>query len=93
MLHSHTGLSFDTTGYAVPKLPSSWGKVGPARKADNLPPSVSRLSRNCWSLDVSQPYRPPRPVTGIALQFLSDSCRFFFWIRIISNFADKVRIY
>jgi hypothetical protein len=26
------------------------------------PPSVSRLSRKCWSLDVSQ--RPPRPVTG-----------------------------
>jgi hypothetical protein len=37
-------------------------KVGPTA----LQPSVSRLSRQCGILNISQPYMPPWSVTGIA---------------------------
>jgi hypothetical protein len=35
------------------------------------PPSVIRLSIKCGILDISHPYRPPRPVTRITLLFLT----------------------
>jgi hypothetical protein len=35
-----------------------------------LPPSISRLSGQCGILNISRPYRPPRPVTGTAFLYL-----------------------
>jgi hypothetical protein len=50
-------------------------RLQPVRKADNLPPSMSRLSRQCEILNISQPFRTPQPVKGIGLLFY-----FYFYI-------------
>jgi hypothetical protein len=61
------GLIQPLTEMSTRNLPG--GKGRPARKADNFTVSVSQLSRKCGTLDISQLYGPPRPVTGIAVFF------------------------
>jgi hypothetical protein len=40
-----------------------------SRELTFLPPSMNRLSGQCGILNISQPYRRPRPVTWIALLY------------------------
>jgi hypothetical protein len=40
------------------------------------PPSVSWLSRQCGILNITQPCRRPRPLTGIALLFIYRCCSY-----------------
>jgi hypothetical protein len=55
-----------------------WGaERGRCLGLTTLPPSVSRLPRQCEIFNISQPYRPPKPATGIATIYGDGVC--FLW--------------
>lgn len=65
---------FDSASNRNEHQGSTWGVKNGRRARLTSPPPVSRLSRKCRSLDISQPYGLQWPVTDVAFIFTPKTC-------------------
>jgi hypothetical protein len=52
-----------------------WDFTRPVRESEKFTITISRFSRKCEFLDISQPYITPRPVNGIVLFLYVDDAQ------------------
>jgi hypothetical protein len=86
-------LSFSRNEYQKQSKSFSVVERGRRVRLTNSPPYVNRLSRQCGIIHISQPFRPPRSVMGIALLFSCSSETSVYFQRITRRYIPEQSSY